>query len=283
MTNNAGDAFSLPERLWSFPLQTIWWTCNLHLLRLPLQEMKRWHEQLLHLALEEGFQQTSTPISSWPSFAGQPFTLPSLSCKGTELAGITFQEEAPLPSEIASLTASSSLINFDSWQKAAALLCHLLQYDFSLHHALHAVNRFDIVPLDNPQREQYKKHLLMRLRHASLAQTALEQMHFLWEVDEAFHSLLPQPLPSTNSWWERFFIESRELLFQAQEHIKKQTQSEISLLELPADYRSIYEKKLTDDDLAISEGKQPGKVLASLRLWMKINGKTSLGRVIYRR
>ncbi len=275
----------IPQRLWEEPLSVVWKTCHLSLLRLPSQDMRRWHERLLSVASQYGFQRCEEPQQKWSDFAGQPFSLPSfLSPTGESFSGLQFSNSFVPPTEIGALIGVPSPTKVDllPWLQAASLALCMLEHDQTLQHALHSAHSFGIIPLDQTQRELFKKHFLLRVRNACAPKDAADQMFSLWELDEAFHSLLHTPFAANKSWWDIFYRNTRDLLFQSKDILEEESGTSISLQELPSEYRSVYEKKLTEKDIAVQDGKPPGKVISTLRVWMNLGGKPSLGRVLYR-
>jgi|GEM_PF-6802351 len=279
------QSIQIPQRLWEESPEVIWKTCHLSLLRLPIQDARSWNERLLALAKEHGFRSHDAPSDRCPDLIGQPFSLPTLcSPTGEVFSGLQFSSLFDHPQEISPLLERSlpTTLDLQPWLQAAALALYLLEHDHTLHHALYSAYSFGMIQIDPQQREIFKKHFLLRLQNIFNAKSSAEQMFSLWELDEAFHSLLHNPIAANKSGWDQFYKKTRDLLFQAKEHFEKESNKNISLQELPSEYRTVYEKRLTEKDIAIQDGKPPGKVLSTLRVWMNLEGKTWLGRVIYR-
>lgn len=274
-----------PQRLWEESPEVIWKTCHLSLLRLPIQDARSWNERLLALAKDHGFRSHDAPPDRCPDLIGQPFSLPTLcSPTGEVFSGLQFSSLFDLPQEISPLLQRSlpTTLDLQPWLQAATFALYLLEHDHTLHHALYSAYSFGMIQIDPQQRDIFKKHFLLRLQNTFNSKSPTEQMFSLWELDEAFHSLLHNPIAANKSGWDQFYKKTRDLLFQAKEELEKESNKNISLQELPSEYRTVYEKRLTEKDIAIQDGKPPGKVLSTLRVWMSLEGKTWLGRVIYR-
>lgn len=273
----------LPETLWELEPEALWQTCHLTLLRLPTNEMQHFHKQLLELAQQQDAQASSQESILLPDIYGAPLSLPSCVFLDVPCRGFSFSK-CPIDTELQKLPNQTlSGISLVPWYTIATLLTQLIELDHSLFHALQTAYQFGATLLDEEQKKSFKTHFFSRLMSVSQAKTPEDEMSALWEVDEAMHSVFHIPFASKTSWWQLFYLQSRELLFEAKDFLEKKYNFYIHLQDMPNEYRTIFEKKLTEQDVPLSIGGPPGKVISTLRLGMGLEGKSSRGRVLYHR
>jgi hypothetical protein len=199
-------------------------------------------------------------------------------------AGYRISPTAPLNDEVTAALGGGSL---DSDPTAAAiarlatLVLALTELDDNLVLCLQAVIFKGSRHLDGELRTRYRAALLGRLREwARTPARSVARLEALLEVDEALNSLTHRPPPPPASWWAQLRQQSRYLVDRYAEALRE-AGTEVEVLPISLKYRDI--KDLTDhNDVGVSSGGRPGDVLACLRLWARMEGRTLPGRVVYR-
>jgi hypothetical protein len=162
------------------------------------------------------------------------------------------------------------------------------EHDPHLAHCLKGVFSFGITPLRDGQGERYRDELLRLWERVqnSLAEppsTAArpwfkDRLREQLDLDEALHSLLYQPLPAADSWWGMLQTQAREVLLKARDRAA-QAGCPAHLQVLGGPFAEI--NRLAPDSLQVDFG-VPGEVAACLRVWARVDGEESKGRVLYR-
>ena len=99
------------------------------------------------------------------------------------------------------------------------------------------------------------------------------------ELDEALHSLIYLPPVAPDSWWASFHAQARLTLFRARDRVI-QCGCPARLQRLAGSFPAI-SSLAGDDNLNVDHGTR-GEVVACLRVYARIDGEESRGRVLYR-
>jgi hypothetical protein len=154
-----------------------------------------------------------------------------------------------------------------------------IEHDPHLCHCLQSMFRFGVSPLASEQRERYAAELLRFWERTNVPrQEPKARLKNLLDLDEAIHSLVYQPPAAPDSWWSRLQGQSRDGLFQARDRAV-QAGCAVHLQLLGGSFAAI--NRLAPDSLQVDFG-EPGEVSACLRVWARIDGEQSKGRVLYR-
>jgi len=261
-----------------------WLSFHLCLLRLAAPVAAAWRSKAAPLAADHG-------PAAWQLLPGDDAVLvpPCITDPpgGTApAAGYRTAPSAPLDDEVAAAIGLGSP-GPDSDQDAMAiarlstLILALAQLDDNLVVCLQAVLFKGSRRLDDELRKHYRAAMLGRLREwARTPPRSAARLEALLEVDEALNSLTHRPPPPQTSWWAQLRRQSRQVVTRSASALRA-AGTDAEVLSIGMKYRDI--KDLTDhNDVGVSSGGQPGDVLACLRLWARIEGRTLPGRVMYR-
>lgn len=262
-----------------------WLGFHFCLLRLAASTAASWRSKGAPLAAEHG-------QTDWQLLPGDgdtvlvPPYLKDLAGDAAPAAGYRTSPSAPLDADVAAAVGLGSP-GADSDPDAvtiarlSTLVLRLTELDDNLVLCLQAVLFKGSRRLDDELRKRYRAALLGRLREWTRTPArSAARLEALLEVDEALNSLTHRPPPATTSWWAQLRQQSRDVVSQSADALRK-AGTDAEVLPLSLKYRDI--KDLTDhNDVGVSSGGQPGDVLACLRLWARIEGRTLPGRVMYR-
>jgi hypothetical protein len=251
----------------------IWNEVQRLLLRVAPSVADEWRRRSLKLAEQVGghadeAQTGVLPLARdeviYPGLSGDVRAVGLRSAMG---AGLDPRMTKPTDSDLRSL---GGLVSSCLW---------FIEHDPHLCHCLQSVFRFGISPLAGEQRERYVAELLRLWERVSASrQGPKERLRNLLDLDEAIHSLVYQPLAVPDSWWARLQNQSRDALFQARDRAV-QAGCPVHLQLLGGSFAAI--NRLAPDSLQVDFG-EPGEVSACLRVWARIDGEQSSGRVLYR-
>jgi hypothetical protein len=134
--------------------------------------------------------------------------------------------------------------------------------------------------LSEDGRRRLRHEVAGRLRQfARYPPASAEAVRALLAVDEAVHAVVHLPVAARGSWWDRLWQRSRVLVEQQAARACAAGQ-DVEVRPLILGYQDI--KGLSDNDVAVDIGGQPGDVLACLRMYGRIAGQELPGRVLYR-
>ena len=130
-------------------------------------------------------------------------------------------------------------------------------------------------------RQSYRTDLLGRLHEYARSEAgSTARLRALLDIDEAVNSLTHRPPPPSNSWWAQVRQHSRQLVVRSADGLKR-AGADVEVM--PIGLRYLDARDLTEgNDVRSGVGGEPGDVLACLRMWARVDGKTLLGRVMYR-
>jgi hypothetical protein len=262
-----------------------WLGFHLCLLRLAAPAAATWRGKAAPLTTDHG------PVA-WQLLPGDDDTVlvpPYI----TDLAGTTApatgyrtSPSAPLDEEVvAAIGLGSPSVDSDpdagTIARLSTLVLTLAELDDNLVLCLQAVLFKGSRRLDDELRKRYRAALLGRLREWARTPTrSTARLEALLEVDEALNSLTHRPPPPQASWWGQLRQQSRNAVSRSVDSLRN-AGADVEVLPLGLKYRDIQD--MTDhNDVGASSGGQPGDVLACLRLWARIEGRTLPGRVMYR-
>lgn len=261
-----------------------WLGFHLCLLRLATSTAASWRSKAAPLADDRP--------ASWQLLPGENDTvlIPSFATDpagaAAPAAGYRASPSAPLDDEVTAalgLGSPGAAVDPDAVVigRLSTLALGLTSLDDNLVLCLQAVLFKGSRRLDDQLRQRYRTALLGRLREwARTPARSAARLEALLEVDEALNSLTHRPPPPTTSWWGQLRQQSRDVVTQAADALRK-AGTDAEVLPLSLKYRDIQD--LTDhNDVGVSSGGQPGDVLACLRLWARIEDRTLPGRVMYR-
>jgi hypothetical protein len=165
--------------------------------------------------------------------------------------------------------------------RLSSLLLELAGIDENLMLALESALFQGVRRLDTELRQRYRTDLLGRLReYGRSTPGSVRRLEALLDIDEAANSLTHRPPPSSDSWWGRVHRQSRRMVDRSADDLKK-AGVDVEVLPISLRYREV--RDLTGgNDVASRSGGEPGDVLACLRLWARVGGRTLPGRVMYR-
>jgi hypothetical protein len=260
----------------------IWGDVQRLLLRVPPPLADEWRQRSLQHAEQAGGLPDESPATILPLLRDEviyPGLTGSIQAGGLRsAAGAALDPRVAMPSD-EDLPFLAGVVSTCLW---------FLDHDPALCHCLKSVFRFGVSPLAGDQRDRYVAELLRvweRARTSAIGQKALpsrrelkESLRAHLDLDEAFHSLVHQPLAAPGSWWGRLQSQARDILFQARDRAA-QTGYPVHLQLLGGDFAEI--NRLAPDSLQIDDG-VPGEVSACLRVWARIDGEELKGRVLYR-
>jgi hypothetical protein len=205
-----------------------------------------------------------------------------LGLKGAVKApGLRLSATAALPEALGAAPADEALRPLAC---AAALALNFLDRDPMLHHALRSVQAFGVNPLTNAdQCRRYRGELVRRFRRlvdgAPLGPAEL--LRAAIDLDEAVHSLVyAPPVDREQSWWGRAQQAARKALDAVVERTRQAGVS-VQVMALWGPYAEVNSR--SNHNLELDGGAvPPGEVSACLRVYARIAGEVSPGRVLYR-
>jgi hypothetical protein len=266
----------------------MWRGLHLSLLRLPEQAAARWRASLATLAAAP---QTESP--GWHTLPGEseavlvPLRAAVTASGSPPPAGYRTSPQAPADEEVCHALGFRSAVtagpDADEAELArlGSLLLSLTELDENLVVCLESTLYQGSRRLDDELRQRYHEDLLGRLREYSRsAPGSVPRFEALLDIDEAVNSLMHRPPPPPDSWWAQVRQQSRRMVDRSAGALRK-AGADIEVMPLSLRYRDV--RDLTNNnDVASRSGGEPGDVLACLRLWARVEGKTLPGRVMYR-
>lgn len=208
-----------------------------------------------------------------PSFVDRETLIPPDPATGRP--GLRLRPETPLPADVAEALALRAGDHGPGYRLAVAAVQVLAVAgrDGTLVDLLPTRNGLPAGRFDQPGTPTACRSELLRRLHAHTAATTPgERLRTLLDVDEALCSVVHRPPAAAGSWWANLATQVRDLVFQAARDVPGAQVTELSgrFSDIPAD--------MTSDNAAMLGG--PGTVLACLRLWASVDGRTIPGRVI---
>jgi hypothetical protein len=263
----------------------IWRALHLCLLRLPEQVSAQWRGKTAALSAP-----AEIAAEAWRRLPGEHrATLVPVRAtpEGTLLAGgIQTAPDAVVDEEVLAAvrghgTGAQDRGDAAELARLSSLLLALTALDENLVLCLESVHFKGSTRLDDKIRQLYGTDLLGRLREYARSEPgSAASLEALIEVDEAVNSLTHRPPAAVGSWWDQIRQQSRRMVDQSVSALKARG-TDVEVMQLSLRYRDV--RDLTSgNDVASRSGGEPGDVLACLRLWARIGGKTVLGRVMYR-
>jgi hypothetical protein len=259
----------------------VWRGLHLCLLRLPDRAAAAWRARAAPLA--------APAPAAWRSLPGEAeAVLVPVQAAAAQLrsAGYRTAPDAPLDEEVAvalDLGSGGGRPDADAAElgRLGSLLLGLTQLDENLVICLESTLFQGSRRLDEELHKRYRADLIGRLReYARSAPGSAARFEALLDVDEAVNSLTHRPPPEESSWWARVRQQSRTMVDRSASALRK-AGTDVEVMSLSLRYRDV--RDLTGgNDVASRSGGTPGDVLACLRLWARIEGKTLPGRVMYR-
>jgi hypothetical protein len=259
----------------------LWGEIQRHLLRVSRSLAKQWKERAAQAAREAGATLDESPRAAriFPSEREETI-YPGLA-GSVQAAGWRFSASAPLDPVVQGVVGATPLEgDLRLMAKAVSVCVALPREDAGLHHALRTLQRFRVTPLDHEARDAYERELLARLRRLLVARADPIAALRAWvDLDEAIHSLVYLPPAERDSWRGRWLRDVRRALERAADAARA-AGANVHLRSLWGPYSEVCDA--TDSDLELDAGGKPGRVLACLRVYSRINGQASEGRVLYR-
>jgi hypothetical protein len=252
--------------------EEIWNDVQRLLLRAPADLAEEWRPRCTTLVSQLGARADSARTEAL-SLGYDGVIYPGLT-GSVEVTGLRSALSAPLDPRV--LAPPDSDLHFLAEVISACLW--FIEHDPNLHHCLRSVFRFGIPRLTGDQRQRYLAELLRlweRVRAGSPAGPGLKE---LLDLDEALHSLVYLPPADPTSWWGRLQAQARDALFQARDRAVRDG-CQVHLQLLGGSFADI--NRLAPDSLQVDYG-IPGEVTVCLRVWTRIEGEESKGRVLYR-
>jgi hypothetical protein len=240
-----------------------WRALRLCLLRLPEHEAQRWL--------------TAAPgAGAPPGFGAVPVAVPDEAVLGALGLRSATGDAAGDATEDA--TGDADAVELAG---LGSLLLALTEQDENLVLCLESVLFKGSRRLDDELRRQYRTDLLGRLReYTRSAPGSPARLEAVLDIDEAVASLTHRPPAAGGSWWAGVRARSRRLADRSAAALRA-AGTDAEVMEISLRYLDV--KDLTaGNDVGARSGGEPGDVLACLRLWAKISGKTLPGRVMYR-
>ncbi len=258
----------------------LWRDVQLLLLRLPADQAVRWRDRARLIAEGVQCQITVHNVARF-SFHTEELLFPGLE-GAIQAPGLGLSPDAPLEPRVKGIFSEDMENNPELrfLAQAVSVCLGMADLDPNLHHALETVYRFDVVPFQGDQRTRFEQELLNRLqRVCQMPEVSMDALKSRLDLDEAIHSLTHMPPADRTSWWGGFRQRCRDSLFRAANRLRSQGH-EVQLRAAPESFRSADE--LTHNNVPLKVGGATGMVLASLRIWAKLDGRVYPGRVIYR-
>jgi hypothetical protein len=256
----------------------IWRRLWLACLRLPAAEAARWRER----AARAG------DAAAAASDAGDWRELPAAGGATTLVApalGVTGLREAhagPVDADVAAALDNRAQHRFAPLAVVATQVLRMAEEDAEVCHCLEAMKVGGLQPLAAADvRDEYRAHLLRRLRQLSEAGDPEAVLRALWRVDEALCSVVHFPPAAPDSWWGALAERSRRLLKDmAWELQERSLDVEVKVTDRQG-YQAV--EDLTgrrDIGLRVPSG-QIGQVLAWVRTYLRVGSVVEPGRVIF--
>src|SRR5260370_6440775 len=264
----------------------IWRALHLCLLRLPEQASAQWHGKTAALAAP-----AESTAEAWRRLPGErqaPLVPVRATVERTLAAeGVQTSPDAPVDDEVLAALGIHGTGAHDRGSDAAelarlsSLLLALTALDENLVLCLESLLFQGSRRLDDKLRRLYRTDLLGRLREYARSEPgSAAGLEALIEVDEAINSLTHRPPAAVGSWWDQVRQQSRRMVDRSVSALKTRG-ADVEVMPLSLRYRDVRDLT-TGNDVASRSGGEPGDVLACLRLWARIGGKTIPGRVMYR-
>ncbi len=252
--------------------EEIWNDVQRLLLRAPADLAEEWRPRCTTLVSQLGARVDSARTEALPlGYDGGIY--PGLT-GSVEATGLRSALSAPLDPRV--LTPPNSDLHFLAGVTSACLW--FIEHDPNLHHCLRSVFRFGIPRLTGDQRQRYLDELLRLWERVQAGSPAGPGLKELLDLDEALHSLVYLPPADPTSWWGRLQAQARDTLFQARDRAVRDG-CQVHLQLLGGCFADI--NRLAPDSLQVDYG-IPGEVTVCLRVWTRIEGEESKGRVLYR-
>jgi hypothetical protein len=251
----------------------IWNDVQRLLLRAAPNVAEEWRRRCLKHAEEAGGHADEGQAVVLPS-ASDEVIYPGLSgavrAVGLRSAAAAALDPRMTPPKDADLRALAGVVSSSLW---------FIEHDPNLCHCLQSVFRFGVSLLAGQQQERYMAELLRLWERTNVPprQEPKERLKNLLDLDEAIHSLVYQPPAAPDSWWGRLQGQSRDVLYQARDRAV-QAGGAVHLQLLGGSFAAI--NRLAPESLQVDFG-EPGEVCVCLRVWARIDGEQSKGRVLY--
>lgn len=268
----AGEPSAGPELIWRM--------LHLCLLRLPEQLADGWRRKAADLATEP------TAQAAWQILPGEADAI-LVPPRAAAAEGIRTSPQAALDAEVLAAVGPASgwpaehAADIAELARLSSLVLGFMTLDDNLVVCLESVLFKGAKRLDDRLRQQYRVDLLARLREYARSEPAsAAALAALIEIDEAINSLTHRPPAAPGSWWAQVHQLSRRVATRAASALRDRG-TDVDVLPLGLGYADVRDFT-RGNDVASRSGGKPGDVLACLRLWARIEGKTTPGRVIYR-
>jgi hypothetical protein len=260
-----------------------WLRLHLCVLRLAAPVAARWRTRIAALAAP-----ADRAALTWRILPGEEETILVLPYVRADQSsgGWQISPGAPVDAEVAEAIGLHSAGTAGDAEAAilarlSTLVLGLAELDDALVLCLQDVLYTGSRRLTDELRQSYRTDLLGRLHEYARSETgSTGRLRALLDIDEAVNSLTHRPPPPSNSWWAQLRQRSRQLAVRAADELARAgTDVEV----MPIGLRYLEARDLTEgNDVRSSVGGEPGDVLACLRMWARVEGKTLPGRVIYR-
>lgn len=266
----------------------IWRALHLCLLRLPEPTAARWRAKAAILTATG-----DTTSQAWCTLPGEseailvPVRTAAALAADPSPAGYRTSPHAPVDEDVLdalglrSPAAAERDADAAELGRLASLLLSLTVLDKNLVLALESTLYQGSRRLDDELRQRYRTDLVGRLReYARSVPDSTARLEALLDIDEAVNSLTHRPPAPGNSWWAQVRQQSRRMVDRSVGTLRREG-ADVEVMPLSLRYRDVRDLT-TGNDVASRSGGEPGDVLACLRLWARVGGKTLPGRVIYR-
>ena len=259
-----------------------WESFHFALLRLPERLRERWADRAVRSipCASTGDGEKFRP--EWSDLPGQPEVLippAAFACRGVRMSS-----QAPVEPEVASALAAIDLDADPDAKELAELVTLVLamaRLDPHLVVCLQSVLFHGSRPIDAGLHAKLRADLLGRLREYARAEPGSPSaLRALVNLDEALNSVTHRPPAAQRSWWVRLGMRSRQLVERRAAQLRERD-IDAEVVTLLLGYRDVRDQT-TGDDVPTHAGGRPGDVLACLRVWSRIEGRVSPGRVLYR-
>jgi hypothetical protein len=258
----------------------LWRAVHLCLLRLPEQVSADWGRRAAELAA------AAPGEAHWRTLPAESAAV-LVPPRGPATEGIRTSPHASLDAGVVTAVSPARewppgpAADLAELARVSSLVLGLAPVDDNLVLCLESVLFQGSRRLDDKLRELYRADLLARLReYARRPPGSVDALAALIEVDEAINSLTHRPPAVPGSWWAQVRQQPRRMATRAAAALRDGG-ADVEVLPLGLRYTDV--RDLTrGNDVASRTGGKPGDVLACLRLWARMDGKTMPGRVIYR-
>ena len=159
-----------------------------------------------------------------------------------------------------------------------------IEHDHALRHMLRSLFRFGTVALAEGYHKRFQTALTERFDQLRESETESDagQVVTAWvALDEAIHSLLHMPLAHPQSAFSEIGKSSRAQVAAVREFAYS-AGAEVHMQVLAGRYADLRGYTEPDADIETTEGTAPGDVALCSRLFLRLNGKSYPGRVVYR-